>query len=603
MDSIPEKIKRARRALDSVDQVKILHDWQYDVTLKKWYLHISIQIDKSSELIPEKSQWYVVISSDYPNGEIEIFPDFENSISVTLFHQSNNARIEDNGLWKKGKLCLELNSLEIYDPEPRSVDDRLLYHVERAIDWLTAAFDDNLVSDKDSFELPDFNIAFEFTKKFVFNEDVVSFMQWEDEEKNFGIAELETLPQALGVYYIKNFISVDNKSRHIVSWGKHMSDNHSLLNNIAPWVLLKSIPVLNVWQPPETFKELKTICSSQGIDIVEVLEKTSKYLRDGKNHFFLIGFPIPKTFYGENELIFWQALYLPILSYGKYTANGFRNKENGYWRRDKYEVLFDTMTLDWIESENWNQNEISQRGRMNLKLLRKNILVIGAGCVAASVSEILVRSGVYNLTIMDMDLFEVGNLTRHTLLISEVNSIKERSLCDHLNRITPQANVEYIEEKLHLNDRGESNVDLEQYDVIIDCTGNNDVLDILSGFEFCRVHDVISVSIGLGANRLYVAMQRSKSVAFDSFFELISPYLADDKARHEDMDFPRDGTGCWHPTFPARSDDVWMAASTATKLIEKFVDNDSSTKISMVFEQQEADGYFSGYNLVNKCNG
>ena len=72
---------------------------------------------------------------------------------------------------------------------------------------------------------------------------------------------------------------------------------------------------------------------------------------------------------------------------------------------------------------------------------------------------------------------------------------------------------------------------------------------------------------------------------------------------YEDMDFPRDGTGCWHPTFPARSDDVWMAASTATKLIEKFVTDDSSTKISMVFEQQEADGYFSGYNLVNKCNG
>ena len=310
-----------------------------------------------------------------------------------------------------------------------------------------------------------------------------------------------------------------------------------------------------------------------------------------------------KYFFGENEIIFWQAVSLPVLSYGKYTANGFRTNEKGYWQRDRQEILCDTMTINWIESENWNQNEISERGKMGEELIRKSVLVIGAGCIAACVSEIFVRSGVYNLTIMDWDLFEVGNLARHTLTISEVGLFKESALCEHLNRINPHARVECIKEQLFQNDSGDMNIDLNKYNVIIDCTGNNNVLEILSQVEFNRTVNFISVSTGLGADHLYINMQRGTKASFVSFYELIKPYIHMDKEKYDKSEFPRDGTGCWHPTFPARSDDVWMAASTATKLIEKFVTDDSSTKISMVFEQQEADGYFSGYNLVNKCNG
>ena len=57
------------------------------------------------------------------------------------------------------------------------------------------------------------------------------------------------------------------------------------------------------------------------------------------------------------------------------------------------------MKLEWIISENWNQQEILQRGKLNDLLLRKKILLLGAGCIGASVAEILVRAGLYNLTI------------------------------------------------------------------------------------------------------------------------------------------------------------------------------------------------------------
>ncbi len=66
------------------------------------------------------------------------------------------------------------------------------------------------------------------------------------------------------------------------------------------------------------------------------------------------------------------------------------------------------MKLEWLISENWNQQEISQRGKLDDFLVRKKVLLLGAGCVGASVAEVLVRAGVYDLTIADSDKFEIG---------------------------------------------------------------------------------------------------------------------------------------------------------------------------------------------------
>ena len=153
--------------------------------------------------------------------------------------------------------------------------------------------------------------------------------------------------------------------------------------------------------------DLIDACNSQHIDVMNVLKNVVSKIRDGKHHLLLLGFPVPKTFGGEPEIVFWKALYLPVVSYGKKTAKGFRTNQQGWWLRDKSEVLTRKTKLDWIISENWNQQEISQRGKMNDFLLRKKMLLVGAGCVGASVAEILVRSGVYNLTIIDLSLIHI----------------------------------------------------------------------------------------------------------------------------------------------------------------------------------------------------
>lgn len=597
---ILSKLNRARRALDALSQVEIIDEWEFDKELNIWHLHLDITIDYETKYFPQISKWYIVVASDYPKGSIKVYPDVKDSITVTLYHQANNSEVERNGLWRKGALCLEVNTLSAFQPEPCNVDERLIYHVKRAVNWLELAARGQLVTDTELFELPEFTLSNILKMQFAFSEDTVTFTQWESTDCRYGIAELDVYKSNPFVYYVKCFKSLTGNIEHHTQWGKYLSKTSIPTPINAPWILLKQTPIINEWQAPETMGDLIDACNSQHIDIMNVLKNTVSKIRDGRRHLLLLGFPVPKTFGGEPEIIFWQALYLPIVSHGGKTANGFRANPQGWWLRDKSEVLTRNIRLDWIISENWNQQEISQRGKINDFILRKKILLVGAGCIGASIAEILVRSGVYNLTIIDSDIFEVGNLSRHVLNVNDIGGFKGLSLCNYLNSLNPHANVEVINNALTIDEKLKTNIDLDKYRIIIDCTGENSVLDIIQSYDFKKRHIFASVSVGLGAKRLYITLMNNQAFNFNTFFDLIAPYLQSEKALYNDYNLPRNGIGCWHPTFPGRSDDVWLAASTATKAIENYIITESEKTISLVYEQRESNGIFEGYMLVDK---
>ncbi|MDR7855519.1 ThiF family adenylyltransferase [Tissierella sp.] len=593
-------LNRARRALDSLSQVEILDDWQFENELKVWFLHLGISIEYETSYFPQRSQWYIVVESRYPKGRIKVYPDVENSIKETLYHQSNNSKIEKNGLWRKGALCLEVNTLSNFQSEPYSVDERLLHHVKRAIGWLELAAKGILVSDNEPFELPDFSLSNILDLQFAFSEDVVTYMQWESTDCRYGIAELDVYKSKPFVYYVKAFMSLNNNIEHYTQWGKHLSKKTIFPPIKAPWILLKQLPVINEWQAPETIGDLIDAFRKQDIDIIGILQKLVSEVRDGKRHLLLLGFPIPKVFGGETEIISWKALYLPVVSCGKKTAKGFRTNEHGWWMRDKCEVFTKNTKLEWIVSENWNQQEISQRGKMDDLLQRKSILLIGAGCIGASIAEILIRAGIYNLTVSDSDIFEIGNLSRHTLNLNNIGELKELSLYNHLNMLNPHANVEVINNKLDMDDNLNINMELDKYDIIIDCTGTNSVLEILQKNKFKKKCILASVSVGLGAKHLYISIMHGTSFNFDSFNDLIYPYIQEEKDLYDNYNLPRNGIGCWHPTFPGRSDDIWLAASTSVKAIESYILSKSEKTLSLIYEQKNENGIFEGYLLVNR---
>ncbi len=599
-NQILEKLNQARRALDSLSQIEIIDEWHFCNESKLWYLHFNVTIEHKTLHFPQKSQWYIVVESEYPKGIIKVFPDVNSSITVTLHHQANNSKIERNGLWRTGALCLDVNTTPQFQSEPSSINDRLLFHVHRAINWLKLAAKGELVSNDEPFELPEFTLSNTLDLKFAFSEDAVTFMQWESTVCRYGIAELEVYKSKPYVYYVKKFKSLKGINVHYTQWGCQLSkmSNHSTIN--APWILLNQLPVVNEWQAPETFGELIDACRNQQIDIMDDLEHMVTKIRDGNRHLLLLGFPVPIFFGGKPEIIFWKALHLPVVSYGKKTASGFRSNQLGWWKRDKSVVFNRKTELDWIVSENWNQDEISQRGKMNSLLLRKSILLVGVGCIGASIAEIFIRAGIYNLTIMDYDLFEVGNLSRHTLNLNNIGELKAMALCNYLNSLNPHANVEVINDTLSSDGANITNIDLDKYGIVIDCTGENSVLDIIQNTIFKKNHILVSVAVGLGAKRLYITLMNGNAFNFNAFFELISPYLQNEKDLYDNYNLPRNGIGCWHPTFPGRSDDVWLAAATSVKAIENYIRSKSQKALSLVYEQIESDGIFDSFKVVDK---
>lgn len=156
MNTVPEKLKRARRSFDGLSPITLLEDWRYDNQNDQWYIKIQLEIEQSSQYIPKRTNWYVVASSAYPFGKIKIYPSVENSIMVTFHHQTSNANIASNGFWRTGALCTEVID-RLFEAEPFDIDSRIIFHVKRAILWLEDAVDGKLVLDGDLFELPYFN--------------------------------------------------------------------------------------------------------------------------------------------------------------------------------------------------------------------------------------------------------------------------------------------------------------------------------------------------------------------------------------------------------------------------------------------------------------
>ncbi len=598
----PDCLKRARRALDVLNQVAILQDWTWDKCVEKWYIKVSITIEVETEILPKTSNWYIAVSATYPKGIIKIYPDIKDSLCLTLQHQANNSELEENGLWRKGALCLDYNTNSLnrncFDYEPTDKDTRLLWHVQRAIEWINAAANNELVKKGDFFELPPF--ANSVSSILVFSEDIVSYIQWESIDEYYGFADLLVIKDKPSVLIIKSFNSIKDHEINSFRWGKYLGEEGTSLKNYAAWIMLKEIPVLNVWQPPTTFKDLIDVCKNQNIDLLRVFRDIFPNFRDGKKHLLIIGFPVPQRIGNENEIIIWQALQLPILSYGKQTINGFRANETGRWCRDRLENIKDSMDIEWIESQNWNQDQISSRGRLHKDILRGNILLLGAGCIGSAIAEILVRAGVYNMSIVDRDFYQVGNTCRHTLILKDIFNSKETALVDRLNQISPHAEINVISEKLCLNDENKSNINLDKYNFIIDCTGSDDVLEILSNVELMKDTILASISISLKAKHLFIAIYNNKKFDFSSFYKKVEKFVLEDISNCNINDLPRDGIGCWHPTFPARSDDIWLIAGTVVKIIESYILRRNPSEEILIFEQSYKDGEFNGYQIVKR---
>ena len=148
----------------------------------------------------------------------------------------------------------------------------------------------------------------------------------------------------------------------------------------------------------------------------------------------------------------------------------------------------------------WLDRQISLIGEDKTNILKKsNVLICGVGGVGGYVCEMLCRTGIENITVIDFDKVDETNINRQIIATTKtigrkkVDVIKER-----LESINPQINVTTICEKIT-----ENNLNYlinKKYEYIIDCIDS--FKDKVSLIDFCYKNKLNIIS-AMGAGRRY----------------------------------------------------------------------------------------------------
>ena len=587
-----QKILFARRRLEEVANLELIEDLRWDEKARVWYILVKIHVDNpQNSLIGEDTMWYLVLQDKYPEGDVKMYPAIDEGIENTFNHQNNNGLLHSNGLWRTGKLCLTnpYEKLVGSEREPNNYEDKLYWNAQRAVEWVHAAASNQLIKPGDFYEIPDFRIR----KKhhIIYNEDRVSMMEWEDSEEHYGYVNF--LCAGDNQYYAVNYATLSGMLCKTTKWGKHVSECKETI--FGAWILLNKEPVIRGWQAPNNFKELKQAFSSQNFEFKEILEKLISRFRDGKKHIIMVGFPVPSKVGEVPCIIHWEAFLLPVLSVGKKYAKGFRGNELGWKMRDFQEVITDEKDLEWLLTENWNSKEILNRGCFDKIMTRSKILLIGAGTLGASVGEQLIRGGVYNLTIMDDDIYSIGNSARHILTIDSVDKFKVDELAKRFNSINPNIDIKSIKSMLT-----RENIEIiNKYDIILDCTANADVLYLLSIYEAKKKKKFFSISFGYKAEVLYFSYQRGYRFDMNEYIDKFGATMKENQMEIHDEDLPWEGTGCWSPVFPAMAADVQLVASISTGILKTIIEQDSYDKRYYIYKKViDENGVIKGFVRV-----
>lgn len=597
------ELRLARRALEGVRELTILEDWRWSEEEEKWYLHCRLAPELTpTDYVPASTDWYAQVSDSYPWGEVSFYPAKQSGLTATFQHQNYNAEGSDKHPHRTGKVCLDtpLRSFKrhLYDVEPFDAESRLRWHVERAMGWLQLASRDELAVPGEPFELPQFLIHPDYRLTVAFSEGPGSITQWNAVSEMVGKVQFLIFKRNPELYLVREFQDLSGQPLIVSKWGDLVS---RMKGNRASgvWLRLPTLPVLPPWQAPFNWGELRAACRAQRIDLDDVLQRLHGRGSISGKEVFLLGFPISEKVGDAPERYHWQPFRLPSLISKSKPVPGFRPSKERAWTFNRERILRDDTAVAWLDSENWHADQLGSRGRLSEGMNLKSFSLIGAGAVGSAVAELMVRAGCHRMAVFDGEILEAGNLVRHTLTLEELDRYKASSLAHRLNQISPHAQVKGIDTTFPPSE-GSDKVFLRDSEVIIDCTGSDEVLYEMKKFPWGGIKFFCSISLGLRVRRIFIFTAVASGFPHETFREVITPWLAREMEESTTgPEFPREGIGCWHPVFPARSDDIWLLASAAVKALERLITEGRSQPSLIVFEQYEAEGMFAGIKRVD----
>lgn len=217
------------------------------------------------------------------------------------------------------------------------------------------------------------------------------------------------------------------------------------------------------------------------------------------------------------------------------------------------------------------------RGAFSQLLNSKKIAIVGLGAIGSMVASSLAHCGASKFGLWDFDIVEPGNICRSSYTLGNMGESKVYALASVIESINPFIkdlsikgywcigidDVNYSDFKgasfyanVNYNSQEEAIKELDGYELIIDCTGSNEMLHFLSYAASNR--EIISMCITNHANDLLCISSKDGNP-----FEQRKTYLS--RIEQDTKNFYVEGEGCYSPTFLANNCDIASLVNLALR--------------------------------------
>ena len=221
------------------------------------------------------------------------------------------------------------------------------------------------------------------------------------------------------------------------------------------------------------------------------------------------------------------------------------------------------------------------RGSLCQNLTNKRIALVGLGAIGSMVAESLAHSGIRKIGLWDSDIVEPGNICRSSYTLDDIGNSKVDAIKSKIMSINPFIDTREITnhgrwgwnpnwsgysngsfyDNVNYKSQEKSLKELDGYDIIIDCTGSNEMLHFLS--YAITDKEVIGLCITNHANDLICTTNLNGNP-----FELRKAYLS--RIAQDTKNFYVEGSGCYSPTFLAKYFDIASLINYFVRDLDKY---------------------------------
>lgn len=330
----------------------------------------------------------------------------------------------------------------------------------------------------------------------------------------------------------------------------------------------------------KNWEELTPYLSDSFLNFLYSFEKKRIQKENGVLIPLFLGYKI------SDKEIHWQ---VAIIKIGEFPINGMALRVNDI-KTGQWKSQLTNEEIDWALTHNSSSKYFFGRGSLSDELVKKNILIIGIGAIGSMVAKTLAKGGCRRIDIVDYDTKTPENVCRSEYDFDTGITDKVRELSEVLFSASPFVDVNIVKDdyfeivsKFLIKEKEQKELFtgmLNQYDLIFDCSTDDDLMYILNSLELnC---DIINISItnhakelvcGFYPNIYHFVITQFRSILKNNVADLYSP------------------TGCWSPTFKASYNDINTLVQVAIKHINLLF-RDGKIKNNFVIRTNE-EGVFN----------